>query len=157
MKTVTNGNNVKLHYKGTFPNGEVFDDSRQHGEAMQVKVGQGFLLQQFDRALLGMTVGEIRNISLSAEEAYGQPVEEAVVTVPRSAFPSDLEFEVNLVVSGQGPQGEQVRATILSFTEEDIILDHNHPLAGKDINFEIEMVEIEEAANPETTKTSAEE
>jgi peptidylprolyl isomerase len=149
MKTVENGNNVMLHYKGTFPDGEEFDNSRNHGKAMEVNVGAGQLLEEFEKALVGMTEGEVRNISLTADEAYGQPIEEAIVTVPLQAFPEDFKFEEGLVVSGQGPSGETVRAKILTFDEEKVILDHNHPLAGKDINFEIELVEIANTATAE--------
>jgi peptidylprolyl isomerase len=146
MKTVTDGNSVKLHYKGTFPDGEVFDDSRLRGETMNILVGNGQLIKGFESALLGMTEGETKTINLTADEAYGQPKEEAIVTAPRNAFPEDFPFEEGLAVQGRGPSGQPVMAKILSFDESKVTLDHNHPLAGKDINFEIELVEIEETA-----------
>ena len=105
MKTVTNGNNVKLHYKGTFPNGEVFDDSRARGSTMDILVGQGRLIEGFESALIGMTEGEVKTINLTADEAYGQPVSEAIVTAPKSAFPEDFLFEEGMPVAGQGPDG----------------------------------------------------
>jgi len=142
MKIVENGNSVELHYKGTFPNGEVFDDSRSRGETMNIEVGEGLLLKAFESALLGMSEGETKTIKLTADEAYGQPIAEAVVTAPRSAFPDGFPFTEGMPVQGQGPNGEPVRAKIVSFTDTDVTLDHNHPLAGKDINFEIELVEI---------------
>ena len=144
MKTVTDGNSVKLHYKGTFPDGEVFDDSRLRGETMNVLVGNGQLIKGFESALLGMTEGETKTINLTADEAYGQPKEEAIVTAPRNAFPEDFPFEEGLSVQGRGSMGQPMMAKILSFDENEVRLDHNHPLAGKDINFEIELVEIEE-------------
>jgi len=144
MKTVTNGNNVKLHYKGTFPNGEVFDDSRSRGSTMDILVGQGRLLEGFESALIGMTEGEVKTINLSADEAYGHPVSDAIITAPKNAFPEDFPFEEGMPVSGQGPDGRPVHAKIISFTDTEVTLDHNHPLAGKDINFEIELVEIAE-------------
>ena len=150
MKTVTNGNAVKLHYKGTFPNGEVFDDSRSKGDnPLDILVGSGQLISGFESALLGMTEGEIKNINLTPDEAYGQPTEEAIITAPKAAFPEDFPFEEGLPVSGQAPDGRPVFARIVSFTDTEVTLDHNHPLAGKDINFEIELVEIEE-----TTETA---
>ena len=97
-----------------------------------------------------MTEGETKTINLTADEAYGQVRPEAIVTAPRHAFPPDFEFEVGLRVQGQGPAGP-VQAKILSFNEEHVELDHNHPLAGKDINFEIELVEIEAAATDTNT------
>tara|TARA_R110000824_G_scaffold177978_1_gene357508 strand:+ start:28 stop:480 length:453 start_codon:yes stop_codon:yes gene_type:complete len=145
MKTVTNGNNVKLHYKGTFPDGEVFDDSRLRGAAMSILVGRGKLIEGFESALIGMTEGQIKNVNLTANEAYGPLRPEAIVTTPKSAFPEGFPFEVGLSVQGKASSGQPVLAKIISFDNSEVTLDHNHPLAGKDINFEIELVEIEEA------------
>ena len=147
MKTVTNGNNVTVHYKGTFSNGEVFDDSRARGTPMQVVVGQGSLIKGFETALMGMTEGQSKTFSLTADEAYGQPTPEAITTVPRNAFPPDYNFEEGTQVQGQSPNGQVVLAKIVSFSDEGVVLDHNHPLAGKDLNFEIELLEIEETTD----------
>jgi len=144
MKTVTNGNNVTVHYKGTFTNGDVFDDSRARGKPMEVIVGQGSLIKGFETALVGMTEGQSKTISLTAEQAYGQPNPEAITTVPRAAFPPDYAFETGTQVQGQGPNGQVVLAKIVSFDDDGVVLDHNHPLAGKDLNFEIELLEIQE-------------
>jgi len=149
MKTVINGNNVTLHYKGTFTNGEVFDDSRVRGIPMNIMVGKGNLIKGFESALLGMAEGEVKNINLTADEAYGQPVAEAIVNVPRTAFPQDFKFEEGISVSGTSPTGQPMHATIVSFTDAEVTLDHNHPLVGKDLNFEIEMIKIQDS---ETTK-----
>jgi FKBP-type peptidyl-prolyl cis-trans isomerase 2 len=143
MKTVENGNSVKLHYKGTFPDGEVFDNSRERGSTMDVLVGNGNFLQGFESALLGMTEGQIKTVSLSADEAYGQVVPEAIVVAPKTAFPQDFPFEEGVTVTGNGPNGEVTMARIVSFTDTDVTLDHNHPLAGRELNFEIELVEIQ--------------
>ena len=149
MKTVTNGNSVTLHYKGTFPNGEVFDDSRSRGNPMNILVGQGRLIEGFESALIGMTEGEVKTINLSADEAYGQAIEAAIVEVPRSAFPENFKFEEGVSVSGTGPNGQAMHATIVSFTDTNVTLDHNHPLVGKDLNFEIEMLEIQDSETTE--------
>lgn len=142
MKVVENGSSVELHYKGTFPDGEVFDDSRARGDTLNIDVGSGLLLKAFENALIGMTEGQTKTISLTADEAYGHPVQEAIVVAPKSSFPDGFPFMEGLPVQGHGPNGEPVHAKILSFTDTDVTLDHNHPLAGKDINFEIELVEI---------------
>jgi len=143
MKTVTDGQNVKVHYKGTFTNGEVFDDSRARGQPMQVMVGGGSLIKGFETALVGMAEGQSKTISLTADEAYGAPNPEAITTVPRDAFPADYNFEMGTQVQGQSPTGQTILAKIVSFDDEGVVLDHNHPLAGQDINFEIELVEID--------------
>lgn len=143
MKTVENGNTVHVHYKGTFLDGEVFDNSRNRGETIQVLVGNGVLIKGFESALLGMTEGEVKTVNLTSDEAYGPVRQEAFITAPRSAFPPDFEFREGLSVTGNSANGA-FQARIISFTEEEIKLDHNHPLAGKDINFEIEIVKIDE-------------
>jgi len=144
---ITNGHTVKVHYKGTLTGGEVFDDSRQRGEAMSVIVGEGRLIKGFESALMGMTTGETKTINLTPADAYGDPKPEAINTVPIGAFPEGYPFEVGNQVQGTSPIGNPILATILSFTEEDVTLDMNHPLAGKDLNFEIEVVEITESAD----------
>jgi peptidylprolyl isomerase len=145
MKTVQNGNSVELHYKGTFPDGEVFDSSWDRGETMNILVGQGQLIKGFESALLGMTEGETKVVNLSADEAYGQVIEEAIISVPKSAFPEGFPFEKGTSVQGQNSAGSPVIARIVKFDDNEVTLDHNHPLAGKDINFEIELVKIEDS------------
>jgi len=144
MKTVTNGNNVKIHYKGTLTNGEIFDDSRSRGSTMQVAVGNGSLIKGFESALVGMTEGQTKKISLTAEQAYGPVIEQAIVSVPKAAFPENFMFEEGVTVQGRNDSGSPVTAKIVNFDDETVTLDHNHPLAGQDLNFEIELVEIEE-------------
>ena len=150
MKTVTDGNSVKLHYKGTFPDGEIFDNSRNRAEPLEVLVGSGRLLTAFEEALIGMKEGQIKSIKLTPEQAYGPINPEATMTVAKSNFPSNFEFEVGYPVRGVSPQGQQVMAKITSFTDDEVVLDMNHPLAGKDLNFEIELVEIDETTTKET-------
>jgi peptidylprolyl isomerase len=145
MKTIENGNNVKLHYKGTFPDGEVFDDSKERGDALNVLIGQGELIKGLESALLGMSEGETKNIELTADQAYGEHISEAIVTAPKSAFPEDFDFKEGMSVTGRGPTGEPMYAKIISFTDTNVTLDHNHPLAGKNINFQVEILEIKES------------
>ena len=142
MKTVENGNSVKLHYKGTFPDGEVFDDSRERGEALELLVGAGRLLKGFETALVGMSTGETKTITLTSEEAYGPVNESAIVEIPKEAFPEGFIFEEGMTVQGTNKLGTPMLAKIIKFDDSSVTLDHNHPLAGKDINFEIELVEI---------------
>ena len=147
MKKVQNGSAVKLHYKGTFTDGKVFDDSKKLGTPMRVLVGNSNLIKGFESALIGMKEGQTKTINLSPEQAYGQVQEEAIITVPKTAFPQNFVFNQGALVSGNTPDGRELRAKIISIDEQQVVLDHNHPLAGKDINFEIELVEIEGAGN----------
>jgi peptidylprolyl isomerase len=92
-----------------------------------------------------MTEGETKVVNLSADEAYGQVIEEAIISVPKSAFPEGFPFEKGTSVQGQNSAGSPVIARIVKFDDNEVTLDHNHPLAGKDINFEIELVKIEDS------------
>ena len=147
MKTVEVGNNVKVHYKGTLNDGTEFDNSHTRGEAISVEVGARGLIAGFGNALIGMTEGETKNITLSAEEAYGERHEDAIQRVPMAAFGADFEFIVGGTIQGTGPMGPFL-AKIQSLEEDkqEVLLDMNHPLAGEDLNFEIELLQIEAAA-----------
>ena len=114
---VENGHNVKVHYKGTLTDGTEFDNSKTRGQTLDFEVGSPRLIQGFSNALLGMAKGETKTVSLPAESAYGP-------------------------VRGNGPQGPFM-AKIHEIQDSNVILDFNHPLAGKDLNFEIELVELE--------------
>ncbi len=142
--TVESGQTVSVHYRGTLDDGSEFDNSRNRGEAMQVQVGSGQLIAGFDTALLGMTVGEVKNIHLGAEDAYGPIHEEAVQEAPKDMFPSDFVFKAGEVVQGRGSMGQPIMAKIVEEKESTVVLDMNHPLAGKDLNFEIELLNIEQ-------------
>lgn len=138
--TATNGQNVKVHYKGTLDDGTVFDDSRDRGATLDFEIGTKTLLPDFEAAVVGMEVGETKTFTIT--EGYGPHRPEAVVNVPTTAFPENFDFVVGNAVQGTNAQGQMVQATISAFTEEEVTLDHNHPLAGQDLNFEVELVEI---------------
>ena len=142
--TVQSGQTVSVHYRGTLDDGSEFDNSRNRGQAMEVQVGSGQLIAGFDAALLGMTVGEVKNIHLGAEEAYGPVDEAAVQEVPKTMFPPDFIYKTGEVVQGQAPTGQPLVATIMEEKDETVVLDFNHPMAGKDLNFEIEVMSINE-------------
>jgi len=142
--TVQSGQTVSVHYRGTLDDGSEFDNSRNRGEAMQVEVGAGQLITGFDTALLGMTVGEVKNIHLGADEAYGPIHEGAVQEAPKSLFPPDFTFKTGEMIQGKAPTGQPMAAMIVEEKESTVVLDMNHPLAGKDLNFEIELLNIEQ-------------
>jgi peptidylprolyl isomerase len=141
MAVVTEGHNVKVHYKGTFEDGTEFDNSENTGATLDFQVGSGQMIKGFDHAVRGMGVGEVRTVTLIPTEAYGEVDPELQREYPKAAFPPDMEFEVGEQVRGQAPTGEPVVATIDSFTDDTVTLDHNHPLAGKDLTFEIILIE----------------
>lgn len=139
---VEKGNNVKVHYTGTLTDGEKFDSSYDRGETLNFTVGSGQMIQGFDDAVLGMEVGETKNITISPDMAYGDRYDEAIQSVGRENFPSDFQVEIGGMVQGSTAEGMPIQATIVGEDEENIILDMNHPLAGKELNFKIELVEI---------------
>lgn len=141
---VENGNNVKVHYVGTLEDGQEFDSSRKRNETLNFTVGGGQMIKGFDNALIGMEVGETKDVTLSPDEAYGQRSENAVMPVGRENFPDDFQVKVGEMVQGSTAEGMPIQAMIVGEDEGNIILDMNHPLAGKSLNFNIELVEIEQ-------------
>ena len=139
---VEKGNNVKVHYTGTLEDGQEFDSSRKRGETLNFTVGTGQMIPVFDSAVEVMTVGEVKHITIDSTQAYGDRKEEAVMPVSRKNFPEDFKVEIGGMVQGQTEQGMPIQATIIGEDEENLILDMNHPLAGKSLNFNIELVEI---------------
>lgn len=138
----TNGQNVSVHYRGTLSDGTEFDNSRVRGGPMTFELGSGELLAGFNNAVLGMAVGETKTIQIPTEEAYGNPRPEAVQRVPRGAFADDFEFIVGGTVQGNGPAGQFI-AKIQEVHDDFVVLDLNHPLAGMDLTFEIELISID--------------
>lgn len=141
MNTVENGNTVSVHYTGTLNDGTQFDSSRER-EPLSFLVGDGQVIPGFESAVLGMQVGETKTIAILAENAYGPKNDQAVQVVERSRFPNGFEGNVGESVTGQTGEGQAFRATIVSVEENTVTLDFNHPLAGQDLTFEVELVSI---------------
>ena len=140
MSTVENGNTVAVHYTGT-TEGEVFDTSHNRGEPMMFEVGTGMVIQGFNDAVVGMTVGESKTVVIPVDEAYGPVNPEAVQAVSKKDFPEDFIAEIGASVTGQAG-GQNFLARIVSVEDETITLDFNHPLAGQELTFDIELVSI---------------
>jgi|TARA_R110002020_G_scaffold18065_3_gene63768 peptidylprolyl isomerase len=139
----TNGHNVRVHYKGTLDDGTVFDDSRVRESTLDFELGTGNLIPGFQEAIVGMKSGQTKTFTVDCESAYGQPDPAAVVKVPKEAFSPEHSFSVGDPVMGTAPDGQSIRAVVASVEEDGLLLDHNHPLAGKDLIFEVELVEIQ--------------
>ncbi len=143
MTKVIKGNKVKVHYTGTLNGGEKFDSSHDRGQTLDFQVGTGQMIKGFDQALLEMEVGQTKKINLKPTDAYGDMKPEAIQEVPKSTFPPNFELTEGGMVEGRTQSGQPMRATVKEVKESSVILDMNHPLAGKELNFEIELVEIE--------------
>ncbi len=143
INEVTNGNTVSLHYVGTFEDGTEFDNSRSREEPISVVVGTGQLISGFDAALMGMTAGETKTFTLEPAEAYGNRADDRTTTVSRTMFPEGFEFEANMHIPLQGPEGPVV-STLVEVNDSEVVLDLNHPMAGKTLTFEVEVLNVEE-------------
>ena len=143
---VTTGHNISVHYKGTLADGTEFDNSRVRGAPLTFEVGDRRMIKGFSNAVIGMTVGETKSVTLDVEDAYGPRVENAFNPVPREAFGDDFEFIVGGTVQGNGPQGSFL-AKIVEVNDDTVVLDMNHPLAGEALNFEIEVLSLDETTD----------
>jgi FKBP-type peptidyl-prolyl cis-trans isomerase 2 len=141
MSRANAGDTVKVHYTGTFADGTQFDSSRGR-EPLEVKLGAGQVIPGFDEALTGMSVGDTKTVTIPADQAYGARREEMVQQVPRSAIPADIELAGGLRLSAQGPNGQTFNFVVASFDDQQVTLDGNHPLAGRDLTFDLELVSV---------------
>ena len=143
MTTAKNGDKVSVHYRGTLEDGSEFDSSHSRNTPLEFTVGSGNMIKGFDEAVNGMTVNETKNIVLEPSEAYGEVIEDRIMPFPKSAFPDGVTLEVGSIVQGADQNtGQPIVATIKQIESEEITLDFNHPLAGKILNFEIELLSI---------------
>ena len=141
MSKAKNEDKVKVHYTGTLDDGTVFDSSRER-EPLEFKVGGGEMIQGFDAAVIGMAVGESKQFKIPADDAYGQRRDEMVFQIERSQLPEGMEPEVGHHLQTEAEGGHPVVLEIIAVEESNVTLDGNHPLAGQDLNFDIEVVEI---------------
>lgn len=141
MATVKSGDTVKVHYTGKFDTGEVFDSS-EGSDPLSFTVGAGQVIPGFDQALVGMATGEVKNIVVPPEQAYGERVEELVQTINRAQFQlGDVAPEVGMAIEMQTPQGS-IPLVITELSDTSVTLDANHPLAGESLHFALTLVEI---------------
>ena len=141
MQGVKHGDTVKVHYTGTFDNGEVFDSSVD-GEPLQFTMGEQDLIAGFEQAVMGMMPGDKKSTTISAHRAYGPYQEELVVEVDRKNINDDTELQIGQRVQIKQPDGKEFVMTVSDLTDLKVTLDANHPLAGKDLTFDISLVEI---------------
>lgn len=138
---VKNGDNVSVEYKGTLEDGTVFDSS-EGKEPLSFVVGSGQLIKGFDEAVVGMSVNDEKDITLNSQDAYGESNPQLVQKVPRSSLPKSDEIKEGMVLVANLPDGQQIPGRITKFTDDDVFVDFNHPLAGKVLNFHIKLLSI---------------
>ncbi|WP_339763185.1 peptidylprolyl isomerase [uncultured Hoeflea sp.] len=145
MSEAKSGDTVRINYTGTLTDGTRFDSSEGR-EPLEFQLGSGQIISGLDREVEGMKVGDKQTVTVTAEEAYGPHDPAKVQNIPRSALPAEMEPQEGMQLQAQTPQGGQVALIVTSVDEQEITVDANHPLAGKDLIFDIEMVEILKAA-----------
>jgi len=141
MAQVKQGDKVRVHYTGTYDDGTVFDSSVER-DPLEVTVGTGMVIQGFDRALVDMEPGQKKNVNIPAAEAYGPRAEELVAEIPRERIPENIQLEVGQQLQLSLADGGEAIVMIVDLSEKTVTLDANHPMAGLDLNFELELVEI---------------
>ena len=142
MSQVKANDTVKVHYTGKLADGQVFDSSVERGEPIEFTMGQGQLIPGFEKGLIDMKVNEKKTINIPKEEAYGEPREELVQEVQKSQLPDEIKPEVGMGLVSKSPDGQEMNLVVKDVKEETIVVDGNHPLAGKDLVFDLEVVEI---------------
>jgi peptidylprolyl isomerase len=141
MSLAAEGNKVKVHYTGTFDDGETFDSS-QGQDPLEFEVGGGQVIPGFEQAVVGMKVGESKKVKISETDAYGSHNPEMVIESSLAQFEEGMTPEVGQQFQTEMEDGQPVLLTVIEVEGEKVIMDANHPMAGKDLNFEIELVEI---------------
>ncbi len=142
MRKVQNGDTVKVHYHGTLASGETFDSSEGRAP-LEFIVGEGQVIAGFDNAMIDMEVGQSKKVEIPMLEAYGEAHDEMILKFPKANFPADFVPELGMSLQMKDQQGNPVPVIVVGIEEEVIVLDANHPLAGRDLIFQIELVEID--------------
>ena len=141
MEHVKEGDVVRVHYTGKLTTGEEFDSSVGR-EPLEFTVGAGMMIKGFDDAMPGMAIGEKKTISISPDEAYGEKSEDAIIEFPKENVPADMKIEQGMTFELSNQDGSRFPVVVVEVKDDVIVLDANHALAGKELVFDIELVEI---------------
>jgi len=141
MTQAKDGDTVRISYTGTLNDGTVFDTSEGR-EPLEFTIGSGQIIPGLDQAMPGMAVGDKKRVEIGVDEAYGPSDSDRVLEVPLEELPADIPREVGITLAMQGPDGQQVPVRVIAVSDTAMTLDANHPLAGQDLVFDIELVSI---------------
>jgi peptidylprolyl isomerase len=141
MQQVKSGDKVKVHYHGKLTSGETFDSSAGR-EPLEFEVGSGMVIKGFDDGVTGMIVGEKKTINIPVDEAYGPKNEDMLMDFPKDRFPADMQIEIGMALVMSDPSGQQFQVKVNEIKDDIVVLDGNHPLAGEELIFDLELVEI---------------
>jgi peptidylprolyl isomerase len=141
MQQVKSGDTVQVHYHGTLNDGNTFDSSEGR-EPLQFTVGSGQVIKGFDDAVIDMVIGDKKTVLIPVDMAYGHKNEEMIIEYPRNQFPADMIPEIGMELQMSDNEGNVFAVVVTEVADEMVILDANHPLAGQDLTFNIELVAI---------------
>ena len=141
MPEAKKGDKVKVHYTGKLNDGTVFDSSKDR-EPLEFTIGEGQIIPGFEKTVIGMNPGDAKTETIPVDEAYGPHREEMVMEVGRERFPDNLEPDVGQKLQMNRQDGQTIMVTVTKVSEANVTLDANHPLAGKNLTFDIQLVEI---------------
>lgn len=141
MTQVKENNTIKVHYTGKLADGQVFDSS-EGKEPLEFTLGQGRLIPGFEKGLIDMKLNEKKTINIAVEDAYGEPREDLIIEVSKTELPQEMAPEVGMGLVSRTPEGQEMNLLVVEVKDETVILDGNHPLAGRDLIFDLEVVEI---------------
>jgi peptidylprolyl isomerase len=142
MKNAKEGDKVKVHYTGKLKDGTVFDSSVKRDQPLEFTLGKGEVIAGFETAVQGMQIGDTKTTDIPAVSAYGERRDDMVFEVPNNNVPENLNPQVGQQLAVKQNDGSTMPVTVTEIKKESIIIDANHPLAGKDLVFDIELVEI---------------
>lgn len=149
MSKAKNGDVVKVHYTGKLEDGSVFDSSLER-DPLQFTLGAGQMIKGFEAAVLGMEIGEEKVARLSPADAYGEVNENMIFPIKKANIPNEIQIAMGMQLNAQTNQGQPIQVTVVDIQDDQIMVDANHPLAGKELIFELKLVEVtpgEEAEN----------
>jgi len=139
---IEKGNKVKIEYEGSFDDGTVFDSSAAHEQAFEFTIGNNEVIPGFEDALIGMEVGQEKKIQIIAKDAYGEIRQDLINKVPKSLLPEGMKAEKGMMLGLQAPDGRKIPALIEDVSDTEITINLNHPLAGKNLNFKLKVIEV---------------
>ena len=139
--TIGPGSEVLMHFTLSLPDGTVADSTRE-GEPLRFVMGDGTLIEGLELVLYGLKKGDRQCLSIEPRDAFGFPDEENIHTMPRSEFPADMQLEAGLIIGFTTPSGEEVPGAIQEVKDDEVVVDFNHPLAGNEIIFDVEILEL---------------
>lgn len=142
MMVVENNSKVKVEYEGKLEDGTIFDSSQKAGKPLDFEMGQKQIIPGFESAILGMDVGDEKEVVIEPKDAYGEYNDQLIKVVPKEQIPSDQKIDEGMVIGVQLSEDIQIPAVITKITDDDVTIDLNHFLAGKTLTFKIKILEI---------------